>query len=142
MINKYCLLCIICVYTVNAFANPAWIKNPYIDGYISAVGIAKPQNGGLAIQKRVALAIAREELAERIKVNISSEINITKKCQGDENCTKSIFQTIHQKSSETIKSSFIKDSYIDPLTKEMYVLVVMPQENITMQSIIDNQDKK
>lgn len=142
MIKKYCVFCIICVFTVNAFANPKWINNPSIDGYISAVGIAKPQNGGLAIQKRVALTIARGELAERIKVNISSEINITKKCQGDENCTKSIFQTIHQKSSEIIKSSFIKDSYIDSSTKEMYVLVVVPQANITKQSITDNKDEK
>lgn len=110
-----------------AFAEPEWINNPDSFEFLGGVGIANAQDGGKSIQKKIAITLARSELAEKIKVSVSSSLEISKKCT-DEVCNKEITQRILQRSEEILKGSFVKDSYFDENTKELYVLVVIPKE--------------
>ncbi len=108
---------------------PVWFATPNMDGYIGAVGIAKQQaRGGIAAQRRVAKALAQNDLARSIKVIVSSEVNI-EKLNVDTQTLKyyqSKVSTLSRHQAEEVLSDFeIRDEWLDPKTKELYVWLVL-----------------
>ncbi|QAR33340.1 hypothetical protein EP073_07980 [Geovibrio thiophilus] len=108
---------------------PVWFATPNMDGYIGAVGIAKQQaRGGIAAQRRTAKALAQNDLARSIRVIVNAEVNI-EKLNVDTQTLKyyqSKVSTLSRHQAEEVLSDFeIRDEWLDPKTKELYVWLVL-----------------
>jgi len=119
-------LFILAFINLSLFAQPSWINNPNIDGYLSGVGISNDKN--LVSKRRIATVMARANLAETIKVEIKSYIKINSKDKNNKYSTSSE-SIIEQKAKEVLVSSVIKDIYQDK-NGIFYVLVVVKKETI------------
>ena len=110
----------------SAFAQPAWVNNPSIDGYLTGVGISNDKNP--VSKRRMATVSARANLAETIKVEITSYFKMTTKTHND---SRSVITNsmIEQKASEVLVESSIKDTYQDS-DGNFYVLVVVNKSSI------------
>ena len=108
---------------------PVWFATPNMDGYIGAVGIARqPSRGGIAAQRRTAKALAQNDLARSIKVIVDTEVSI-EKLNVDTQTLKyyrSKVSTLSRHQAEEALSDFeIRDEWLDPKTKELYVWLVL-----------------
>ena len=106
---------------LSLLAQPSWINNPNIDGYIAGVGISNDKNP--VLKRRIATVSARANLAETIKVDIKSYFKMISKSKNDEYSSSSE-SLIEQKAQEVLVSSVIKDTYQDN-DGTFYVLVVV-----------------
>ena len=109
---------------------PVWFINPNLDGFIGAVGIAKPIGGKSSVvaQRRTAKALAMSELARTISVLIDTEVQ-TKKLNIDSS-TLNYYETkvstmSRHKAEEALNNFEIRDEWIDPATNELYLWLVI-----------------
>ena len=102
-------------------AQPSWVNNPNMDGYITGVGMSNDQNQ--VSKRRIATVAARANLAETIKVQLKSYF---KMITTTHNATLSTFteSTIEQQANELLVQSFIKDTFQDA-DGTFYVLMVI-----------------
>ena len=105
---KTILLLLTLISIINA--KPLWIDNPFLDGYVVGVGSSNNQNQ--MFKKIIATAIARANLAEAIKVEIKTSLNITTKIV-DGNTSQVTEQTIQQQANALLVGSEIDDTYQD-----------------------------
>jgi len=106
-------------------AKPLWIDNPFVDGYI--VGVGSSNNKNPMFKKRIAMAIARANLSEAIKVEIKTSMKITTKKANSLN-TQVSEQTIQQKASALLVGSEIDDTYEDT-DGTYFVLVILNKKD-------------
>ncbi|MDR2883934.1 MAG: LPP20 family lipoprotein [Deferribacteraceae bacterium] len=105
---------------------PVWFSNPSYDGYLGGVGIAKPQIGGMAIQRRVATTLAQADLIRSVKVMVSNEFSSERTLASGNYVEK--FETMsRQEADEYIKNPQVQDEWLDPETKELYIWVTLPK---------------
>lgn len=108
---------------------PVWVYNPNYGGYLGAVGIAKKlQKGGYPQQKKIAIMIAKANLAKQINLIVNSEvytekIRISKK-DYEEYKTK-LYSLSKHNAKAFLKNVIVKDEWIDPKTGDLYVWVVL-----------------
>lgn len=120
------ILLILIFFTNILYAQPNWISNPISNSkYISAVGFSSEENPQL--RERLAITIARANLAESIKVNISTEIEIINETKNGNTTKESVKQTISQKANELLKKSYVKDKYIDN-NGVLYILIAIDND--------------
>lgn len=110
---------------------PVWFNNPYLDGYLGGVGVAKPQTrGGIGVQKRVAVALAQAEIARAIKVVVDSTLT-TEKTVVDTKVAqyyKSKMDLLsRQQAEEYLQNTSVMDEWLNPDTGELFVWVVLPK---------------
>ena len=102
---------------------PKWILEPNIDGYICAVGSAKKQvDGDVSTQKKIALITAKANISKQIEIYIESELTMNKKCSASE-CQSDMNFKSRQQSMNMIRNIQIKNEWVDPNDKTMYLLV-------------------
>ena len=101
---------------------PLWFYNPNIDGYHSSIGIAEKTDENYEIQKQTALLLAKSNLSKQIRSKSSSKIHMLEILKDDEVGVLLESSSTH-KSSAKIKSFKIKDTWLDPKTCELYILV-------------------
>jgi hypothetical protein len=113
---------------------PEWTCNPYKDGYIAAVGIAKMNAGNdKSFQRAEAMASGRDALASQIEVKVSNLFKSYKATTGaGENSTfdNSNSQVSKQLASQTIQGSRPANSWKHPKTQELYLFVVAPTDEV------------
>ena len=108
---------------------PIWVYNPNYGGYLGAVGIAKKlQSGGYPKQKRIAIMVAKANLAKQINLIVNSKvytekIRISKK-DYEEYKTK-LYSLSKHSAKAFLKNVVVKDEWIDPKTGDLYVWVVL-----------------
>jgi hypothetical protein len=106
---------------------PNWLFGKSSDEvYIYGVGSAG-KTDSLSFQKVMAEASARANLSENIKVEIKS---IFEKSSGSNIPTSSSYKFI-QTSNSTLKFSFVKESWVDEKSGELYILMAMEKSNLT-----------
>ena len=117
---------LILVTNIILFAQPTWINNQIIDGYITGLGLSNDSN---SISKRIIATVsARANLAESIKVEVKSHFKMLTQTHNDTHTTMTE-SIIEQKANELLIGSFVKDTFqTDDGT--LYILVVIKKSDI------------
>ena len=115
---------------------PVWFYDPFYDGYLGALGIARKNaaKGGYAGQKRLAKTLAQAELAKQIKVFVSTELTTTRtsatttsKDRVYENYKSTLSTTSVHKAEEIVRNAVIRDEWVDS-NGDLYVWLVIEKE--------------
>ena len=113
---------------------PKWTCNAYLKDKIAAVGIAKMNAGNdKSFQRSEALADGRDALASRISTKVANLFKSYKGTTGsgsDATYDKSSSKVSKQVSSETLNGSRAIDSWKQPKTNELYLLVVVNNSEV------------
>jgi hypothetical protein len=107
---------------------PKWVCYDFDNNIIQAVGISSHRNLNLRIKKKLAIANAKANLAGIIKSRVESNILIKTKIN-NEKYSKEILSQKRITTFEKISNYQIKDFWIHPTTKDVYVLVSMKKYN-------------
>jgi hypothetical protein len=113
---------------------PKWTCNPFVEGNLSAVGIARMNAGNdKSMQRSSAMADGRDALASQISVKASNLFKSYKGTTGSgETATfdESSSKVSKQLASQTLNGSRATDSWTNPKTKELYLLISISSESI------------
>ncbi len=106
---------------------PPWILNPFYQGYIGAVGVArKDKNLSLTEQREIAIAVAQGHISQIIRTVISSNFIKIERYNYNKKKYKKIIKFLSKQSSEAyLKHIVIKDEWIDKKTGDYYVWVIL-----------------
>ena len=107
---------------------PEFTCNPYVEGMVTALGIAPMNAGGdKAFQRSEAMANARNALTRALEVKVSNMVKTYKGTTGaGQSATfdKATSEVSKQVAAQTLKNSRqIGMSWTNPKTKELYLLV-------------------
>ena len=104
---------------IDPLARPAWVDNPG-DGVSASAGT---HIRGRVAQETLAVSRAREELAKRMGVTISSETVTEQRVQNERMTTKSATQMQESVSGKEVKAS-VKAKWLDPNSQMLWVWLV------------------
>lgn len=108
------------------FAQPSWLNDQNLDGYITGVGLSNDSN---SVSKRIIATVsARENLAETVKVEIKSYYKMIGKSYNDTHSTV-MESIIEQKANELLVGSFVKDTF-ESSDGTLYVLVAIKKNDL------------
>jgi hypothetical protein len=113
---------------------PKWTCDPYVEGAIAAVGIARKNAGNdKSMQRSEAMADGRDALAAQISVKVSNLFKSYKGTTGSGDA--GIFDAVSSKvskqlASETLAGSKSIDVWTSPKTGELYLLVTVSNEPV------------
>lgn len=115
---------------------PVWFYDPFYDGYLGALGIARKgaAKGGYAGQKRLAKTLAQAELAKQIRVFVSTELNTTRtsvsttsKDKVYENYKSTLSTISVHRAEEVVRGAVIQDEWSDE-SGNLYIWLVIEKE--------------
>lgn len=117
---------------------PKWVLTPQVDGFVADVGSA-PKNAAndKSFQRAEAMADARDNLARQIATKVGNMFKSFKAATGageDATFDKSVESVSKQISSETLKGSVVKETWVSK-SQNLYVLMV-----IDTQAVIDSAE--
>jgi len=113
---------------------PKWTCNPYVEGSIAAVGIAKMNAGhDKSMQLSEAMADGRDALASQISTKVSNLFKSYKGTTGTgasatyDNTSSKVSK---QLANQTLNGSRSVDSWRNPKTNELYLLVTVSNKPV------------
>ena len=113
---------------------PKWTCNPYAEGAIAAVGIAKMNAGNdKSFQRSEAMADGRDALASQISTKASNLFKSYKGTTGTGTAAtfdKASSKVSKQLASQTLNGSKAIDAWSHPTTKELYLLVTVSNDPV------------
>ena len=122
---------------------PKWTCNPFAADAIAAVGIAKMNAGNdKSMQRSEAVADGRDALASQISTKVSNMFKSYKGTTGSGTTStfdKTTSKVSKQLASQTLNGSRSIDSWLNPKTKELYLLVTV--SNIPVKKAMKNAIK-
>lgn len=108
---------------------PKWTCDPYVEGAIASVGIAKMNAGNdKSMQRAEAMADGRDALASQISIKVSNLFKSYKGSTGtgaEASFDAASSKVSKQLASETLAGSKSVDSWTSPKTNELYLLVTV-----------------
>ena len=114
------------IQTVASFyrGKPVWFYRPNQDGVIGSVGIAeKEERSDFQTQKRVAVSLAKSDLAKRMRLQIDSRHQMTEILKHDE-VGLLMEKQMSTKSVSKIMHTTLKDIWMNPKSCELYVWII------------------
>jgi hypothetical protein len=112
---------------------PMWVLDPSVDGGVAAVGSAQKSPGGLQFQRTEALANARDELARILSVKVNNMVKNFSQATGvgDAQTFEKVAQQVSkQVASQTLSGSKQKAIWINPVSGELFVHVILDPEAV------------
>jgi len=113
---------------------PKWTCNPFSKDSIAAVGIAKMNAGhDKSMQRSEAMADGRDALASQISTKVSNLFKSYKGTTGsgtDATFDASSTKVSKQLASQTLNGTKAVDSWMNPSTNELYLLVVVSNDEV------------
>jgi hypothetical protein len=108
---------------------PSWVLNPDKPGYLSVVGSAPKQDwGGRDAQYRVALMKARRELAQIIRVRVTSTTQSTIADDNGKSTRQTDIETKLQSNVEMkLDSARVIEEWVDPQNGSLYLWLTTPE---------------
>ena len=110
-------------------SKPAWIDSPSDDsrvkGKVFGLGFAKEHIHGIREQRKMAQASAIAEIARQKGTTVKSLLFRTQATNGKIGINQSLSQS--QQGTNTKVSTRIIDDWLDPNTKELYILMVLDE---------------
>jgi hypothetical protein len=114
---------------------PKWTCNPYAKDSVAAVGIAKMNAGNdKSMQRTEALADGRDALASQISLKVSNLFKSYKATTGTSKAStfdKATSKVSKQLANQTLNGSRAIDSWMNPATKELYLLVTVKNDTVS-----------
>lgn len=118
---------------------PKWVLVPQLSGFVADVGSAANNAANdKSFQRAEAMADARDNLARQISTkvgNMFKSFKATTGAEADATFDKSVESVSKQISSETLKGSVVKETWVSK-SKTLYVLMA-----IDTQAIIDSAER-
>jgi hypothetical protein len=113
---------------------PKWTCNPIYNNSIAAVGIAKMNAGNdKSMQRSEAMADGRDALASQISTKVQNMFKSYKGTTGVGTAStfdKSSSKVSKQLANETLNGSRAVDSWMNPKTAELYLLVTVSSDSV------------
>jgi len=113
---------------------PKWTCNPYAKDSVAAVGIAKMNAGNdKSMQRSEALSDGRDALASQISIKVSNLFKSYKGTTGSGSAStydKSTSKVSKQLANQTLNGSRAINSWMNPATKELYLLVTVENDSL------------
>lgn len=113
---------------------PKWTCNPYYDGSIAAVGIAKMNSGNnKSMQRSEAMADGRDALASQISVKVQNMFKSYKATTGTGTAgtyDATTSKVSKQLANQNLNGSKAVNSWTNPKTNELFLLVTVSTENV------------
>jgi len=110
-------------------SKPAWIDNPSDDprvkGKVFGLGFAKEHIHGIREQRKMAQASAIAEIARQKGTTVKSLLFRTQATNGKVGINQSLSHS--QQGTNAKVSTRIIDDWLDPNTKELYILMVLDE---------------
>jgi hypothetical protein len=114
---------------------PKWTCNPYAKDSIAAVGIAKMNAGkDKSMQRSEAMADGRDSLTSQISTKVSNLFKSYKATTGSGEAStfdKSTSKVSKQLASQTLNGTKSIDSWTNPKTNELYLLVTVSNTSVS-----------
>jgi len=114
---------------------PKWTCNPFSDDSIAAVGIAKMNAGNdKSMQRSEAIADGRDALASQISTKVSNLFKSFKSTTGSGTAStfdKATSKVSKQLANQTLNGSRAIDSWMNPKTNELYLLVTVSNKQVS-----------
>ena len=112
---------------------PTWVKQPYIKGYITGLGIASANKGDdLAFQRSEAMALARDDMARQIETKVGSFFDKFAESIGTgdkEVFLKDAKSKIHTIAKQKIRGARTRDTWIDK-KERLYILMTLETNEV------------
>jgi hypothetical protein len=111
---------------------PKWTCTPFVDGAIAEVGVAPKTAAGPGMQRRMALANARSNLAQQIETQVKDKVESftrTTGMGGNETVDAVATAVSKQVAKVTLKGSKQVDAWEAP-SGTLYVLVAVPEKSV------------
>ncbi len=113
---------------------PKWTCDPYVEGAIAAVGIAKKNAGNdKSMQRSEAMADGRDALVAQVSIKVSNLFKSYKGTTGSGDSATfdaTSSKVSKQLASETLAGSKSVDSWTSPKTGDLYLLVTVSNESV------------
>ena len=113
---------------------PKWTCDPFVEGSIAAVGVAKRNAGNdKSMQRSEAMADGRDALASQISTKVSNLFKSYKGTTGSGDAATfdaSSSKVSKQLASETLAGSTAIDSWTSPKTGELYLFVTIKNASV------------
>ncbi|MDF1882204.1 hypothetical protein JHD50_12990 [Sulfurimonas sp. MAG313] len=102
---------------------PKWLNKPNLEGKVGAIGSSKPQFKGEAVQRKVAISRAIDELAQQSGVHVDTII-----IRNEKSTALQVRSSTEVKSTQTTKgisiNAHIQETWTDPRTKELHIWLI------------------
>ena len=111
---------------------PKWTCTPFVDGAIAEVGVAPKTAAGPGMQRRIALANARSNLAQQIETQVKDKVETFTRSTGigaGEAVDSVATAVSKQVAKVTLKGSKQVDAWEAP-SGTLYVLVAVPEKTV------------
>jgi len=111
---------------------PKWTCTPFVDGAVAEVGVAEKTAAGVGMQRRMALADARSNLAQQIETLVKDKVESFTRSTGigqGETVDKVATAVSKQVAKVTLKGSKQVDAWESP-SGTLYVLVAVPEQEV------------
>lgn len=103
---------------------PKWILNPSANGVIGGVGYCAAHVNGVTGQRELAAQRALEEIARQKGVSVDSVMVVSSSASSYLKNRDTDINTISTFKSNNKVTAYIKEIWVHPVTKEMYVYMV------------------
>mgnify|MGYP003958444967 CR=1 FL=1 len=105
---------------------PTWFFNPDMNNQFGGIGIAKEQKrGGMPAQKRVAISIAKADLAKRLKIAVDTSLKTEKRVKNNTFIAK-LSSLSRQGAQAYLQNTVVEDMWMSP-SGELYVWLIIKQ---------------
>lgn len=108
----------------NNIKMPEWILNPSKNGVIGGVGYCPAHVDGISGQRELASKRALEEIARQKGVNVDSVMVVSSSSSNQSKYQDTKVDTLSTFKSNTNIKAYIKEVWVHPVTKVMYVYMV------------------
>lgn len=114
----------VAVYNSNADSLPEWVLNPSKNGVIGGVGYCAAHVDGISGQRELASKRALEEIARQKGVQVDSIMVVSSKHSNQVEMPDTSINTVSGFKTNTNVKAYIKEVWIHPVTKVMYVYMI------------------
>lgn len=114
----------VAVNNSNADSLPEWVLNPSKNGVIGGVGYCAAHVDGISGQRELASKRALEEIARQKGVQVDSIMVVSSKHSNQVEMPDTSINTVSGFKTNTNVKAYIKEVWIHPVTKVMYVYMI------------------
>ncbi len=103
---------------------PEWVVNPSRNGVVGGIGYCAAHIKGYAGQKELAIKRALEDIARQKGVVVNSILFVSSKSSNQTKMPDTTSKTISSYQTQQNVKSYIKEIWIHPTSKEMYIYMI------------------
>ena len=112
---------------------PKWVRTPYMQGYITGLGIAPPNRGDdISLQRSEAMAVARDEIARTVETKVGGFFDKFSESVGvkdKEAFARDVKSKIRNVTKQKLKGARVKKTWMGKSGK-LYMLMTLESSEV------------